>query len=46
MKKEFEMQGPDNIPEETEDVIFIRNEDGELVQIVVADDPDEKDGDE
>ena len=44
MKKMFEMQGPDNIPEDTEDVIYVRNEAGELVQLEVADDSDEKDG--
>lgn len=46
MKKVFEMQGPDNIPEDTEDVIYVRNEAGELVQLEVADDPEEEDGDE
>ena len=42
MKKEFEMQGPDVVPEDTKDVIFVRNKAGEMVELEVADDLDEE----
>ena len=38
MRKEMEMQGPDLIPEELEDEVYIRDEEGELVKLEVADD--------
>ena len=45
MKKEFEMQGPEIVPEDTEDKIFVRNQAGELVEVEIPDDPEE-DGEE
>lgn len=38
MKKAFEMQGPDVVPDDQEDVMFVRNEKGELVELEVAGD--------
>lgn len=45
MKRKFEMQGPDIVPEDMEDVVFVRNETGELVELDIPDDPEEEDGD-
>lgn len=38
MKKPMEMQGFEAIPDDQEDVICIRNEQGELVEVEVTDD--------
>lgn len=45
MKRVFEMQGPEIVPDDIEDVVFVRNQNGELVELDVPDDPEE-DGDE
>lgn len=45
MVKEHEIQGPEIVPNELEDKIYIRNEDGELVKLDIPDDAEEKDGD-
>ena len=42
MKKITEMQGFDIIPEELEDEIYVRDEEGEFVKVEV---PDDEDGD-
>lgn len=44
MKKYFEMQGPEIVPEDTEDKVFVRNQNGELVELDIPDDV-EGDGD-
>ena len=36
-----EMQGPYTVPAETEDVVFIRGEDGRLMKLEVPDDADD-----
>lgn len=41
MRKEMEMQGPDLVPEELEDEVYIRNEEGELVKLEVPDDAED-----
>lgn len=41
MKKHFEMQGPDIVPDDIEDIVFVRNQNGELVELDVPDDPEE-----
>lgn len=38
MKKEMEMQGLDELPEDLEDVVFTRDGNGNLVEMVVIDD--------
>lgn len=38
MSKRMEMQGFEVVPEDQEDSIFIRNEQGELVEVEVEDD--------
>ena len=43
MIKEMEMQGPAVVPEDLEDAIFVRNEEGELVELDI---PDDKEGEE
>lgn len=45
MKRKFEMQGPDIVPEDMEDAVFVRNEAGELMELDIPDDPEEEDGD-
>ena len=46
MVKEHEIQGPEIVPNDLEDKIYIRNETGELVELEIPDDVEEKDGDE
>ena len=46
MVKEHEIQGPEIIPNDLEDKIYIRNGTGELVKLDIPDDVEEKDGDE
>lgn len=43
MIKEMEMQGPVLVPDDLEDVIFVRNEEGELVELDI---PDDEEGEE
>lgn len=43
MRREFEMQGPDSIPENMEDIVFIRTESGEFTELDI---PDDEDGEE
>lgn len=38
MSKRMEMQGFEAVPEDQEDIICIRNEQGELVEVEVEDD--------
>lgn len=38
MKKEVEMQGPDIVPDDLVDTIFIRNKDGELIELEIVGD--------
>lgn len=38
-----EMQGPEFIPTDLEDVVFVRNEEGELIELDI---PDDEDGEE
>ena len=38
-----EMQGPETIPVDLEDVVFVRNEEGELIELDI---PDDEDGEE
>ena len=38
MKKHFEMQGPEIVPEDTEDKVFVRNQNGEFVELDIPDD--------
>lgn len=38
MNKEMEMQGFEVVPEEQEDIVCVRNEKGELVEVEVTDD--------
>lgn len=38
MKKVFEMQGPESVPDDAKDVIFVRNDKGELVELEVVGD--------
>ena len=47
MKKvTYEMQGPEIVPEDMEDKVFVRNEAGELVELDIPDDPDEEEDEE
>lgn len=46
MLKEHEIQGPEIVPNDLEDKIYIRNETRELVKLDIPDDVEEKDGDE
>lgn len=41
MSKRMEMQGYEIVPEDQEDIICIRNESGELVEVEVDDDVDD-----
>lgn len=41
MSKRMEMQGFETVPEDQEDIICIRNENGELVEMEVADDAED-----
>lgn len=40
MMKEMEMQGPLLVPDDLEDAVFVRNEEGELVELHIPDDED------
>lgn len=41
MKRDHEMQGPEFIPEDTSDAIFVLDQNGKMVELEIEDDPEE-----